>query len=67
MHPNAAGMAAFTLVSNLAEMLVAKDVIAQAELNALLEKCAVLNESLPRATSTTNADAATLLRQLMRT
>lgn len=66
MHSNAPGMAAFTLASNLVEMLVAKNLLSRSDLNSLLEKCAQLNDSVPANATTTNADAAALIRALLK-
>ena len=66
MHPNAPGMAAFTLVSHLLESLVEKDLLDRMDLNKLLAQCAVRNESVNIAATTTNADAAALIRELIK-
>ena len=66
MHPNAPGMAAFTLVNHLLESLVEKCVLSRTELNLLLEQCAARNELVTATATTTYADAAALIREIIK-
>ena len=59
-------MAAFTLVCSLTETLVRTEIISQTQLNDILELAAQRNENVPETESTTNSDAALLLRSLLK-
>ena len=65
MHENAPGMAAFTLVCSLIEALVEKGTISQVESNAIIEIAAQRNEQVPESNSSTNADAAKIIRKIL--
>ena len=66
LHPNAPGMAAFTLVNKLLETLTSKGILTTAEANQIATQAANANDAVPESSSSTNADAAILLRKLVK-
>ena len=65
VHQNAPGMAAFTLLQGLMQALVKSGALTNMDAHQAILEAAVRNDKAGPAKTTTNSDAARLLRELL--